>query len=164
MAGYIKIYRKLLDWGWFGVPSALSTFIYLLLKANFIDSEYKGVLIKRGQAVFGYEALAEKTGISVKQARSAIDKLKRTGEISVWTNRQFSVATIANYELYQADEGQTEGKRRANEGNNEGQTEGSIIRKKERKKERIYKRGTVFSNVGASFDEDDYERKSMFDD
>ena len=155
MAGYIKIHRKLLEWGWYSVPCVKDVFIHLLITANYDKSEYRGTTIERGQAVFGLDSLSEKLGYSVKQIRTAIGKLKQTGEITVWTNRQFSVATIRNYNEYQdgneseeiIDKGQTKGTQRANEGQtkgkrkaDEGQTKGtqravSKEIKKERNKE-----------------------------
>ena len=144
MAGYIKIHRKLLSWGWYSVPCVKDVFIHFLITANYSPSEYQGISIDRGQAVFGYSALSQALGYSVKQIRTAIDKLKKTGEITVWTNRQFSVATITNYDEYQeanendvrANEWQTKGKRRANEGQTDGtQRATSKEIKKERNKE-----------------------------
>lgn len=155
MAGYIKIHRKLLDWGWYSVPCVKDVFIHLLIIANYDKSEYRGITIERGQAVFGLDSLSQSLGYSIKQIRTAIDKLKKTGEITVWTNRQFSVATIKNYSEYQdgneldniidegrskgaqrADKGQTKGKRRADEGHSKG-TQRAVSKeiKKERNKE-----------------------------
>ena len=144
MAGYIKIHRKLLSWGWYSVPCVKDVFIHLLITANYATSEYRGVTIERGQAVFGLDSLSQSLGYSIKQIRTAVDKLKKTGEITVWTNRQFSVATIINYDEYQdmtenderANEGQTDGKRKANKGQTKG-TQRAVSKeiKKERNKE-----------------------------
>ena len=144
MAGYIKIHRKLLSWGWYSVPCVKDVFIHLLITANYVASEYRGVTVERGQSVFGIDSLSQALGYSAKQIRTAIDKLKKTGEITVWTNRQFSVATICNYDEYQdidenserANEGQTKGKRKADEGHSKGtQRATSKEIKKERNKE-----------------------------
>ena len=140
MAGYIKIHRKLLEWGWYSVPCVKDVFIHLLITANYAPSEYRGVMIERGQAVFGFDSLSQSLGYSIKQVRTAIGKLRQTGEITTWTNRQVSVATIINYDEYQdddrANEGQTKGKRKANEGQTKGiQRAVSKEIKKERNKE-----------------------------
>lgn len=144
MAGYIKIHRKLLEWGWYSVPCVKDVFIHLLITANYDKSEYRGITIERGQAVFGLDSLSQSLGYSIKQIRTAIDKLKKTGEITVWTNRQFSVATIKNYSEYQdgnesdnpSGEGHSKGKRRANEWQTKG-TQRAVSKeiKKERNKE-----------------------------
>lgn len=148
MAGYVKIHRKLLDWGWYKVPCVKDVFIHLVLTANYSPSEYQGKLIERGQAVFGLNSLAEKLGYSVQQIRTAIDKLKSTKEISVWSNRHFSVATITNFAEYQdascdGDNQQTNNKQTTDKQQtdnkqitNNQQTDNNIIRNKEEKKER----------------------------
>ena len=159
MAGFIKIHRKLLEWGWFSSPTVLSTFLFLLLTANYSEGYYKGVLIKRGQAVFGYQSIANKTGISIQQARSAIEKLKKTGEITVWTNRQFSVATIEKWELYQSDDQQTDNKRITNDQQTDNrrltddQQTDNIIQeiKKERKEEYIASKPINFDAIVGLF-------------
>lgn len=114
MSGFIKIHRKLIDWGWYSVPCVKDVFLHLLLTANYSRSEYRGTTIERGQAVFGISSLSEKLGYSVQQIRTAIGKLKSTGEISVSTNHHFSVATISNYDSYQTDFFQADNKQITN--------------------------------------------------
>lgn len=107
MAGYIKIYRKLLEWGWYDDSAVKCVFLHLLLTANFRRTEYHGRAIERGQAVFGRDNLAAVLGITVQQVRTALNKLKTTGEISVQSYNKFSVATIRNFELYQGIDADT---------------------------------------------------------
>lgn len=108
MAGYIKIYRKLLEWGWYDDSAVKAVFLHLLLTANFRRTEYHGRAIERGQAVFGRENLAAAVGITVQQARTALNKLKSTGEITIQSYNKFSVATIRNFELYQGNDADAE--------------------------------------------------------
>ena len=175
MAGYIKIHRKLLEWGWYNNGAVKAVFLHLLLTANFRPTVYHGRTIERGQAVFGFQSMADKLGITFQQARTAVDKLKKSGEITVWTNRQFSVATIVNYDAYQDDEQQTDNKRITNDQQTinkrltlDQQTDNNIIRKKEGKKERnkekiIKEKFGVFKNVLLT--QEEYEKlKSQFPD
>lgn len=144
MAGYIKIHRKLLDWGWYSVPCVKDVFIHLLITANYAPAEFHGKTIERGQAVFSLDSLSKKLGYSIQQIRTAIGKLKQTREISVWSNRHFSVATITNYNDYQdMDEQQTNNKQITNHQQtdnkqitNNQQTNNTVIRNKEIKKGR----------------------------
>lgn len=151
MAGYIKIYRKLREWGWYGVPSVKDTFLHLLITAAFAPYEYKGVRIERGAAIFSLDKLSAELGFSVQQIRTAIQRLKKTGEITVWTNWQFSVATIVNYDDYQEEQidnkritnaQQTDNKRLTNE----QQTDNNI---KEDKEDREDKKGREISDYAA---------------
>lgn len=104
--GYIKLHRKLREWGWYSDSVVKDVFIELLLTANFTPKQYKGIELKAGQTVIGRKKLADTLGFSEQQIRTALDKLKKTGEISVFSTNKFSVVTIENWELYQiCDEG-----------------------------------------------------------
>lgn len=70
--GWIMLSRKLLSWGWFKDSYTLQVWIFLLLSANYRDSTFQGIPVKRGQVVTSYPAIAEKCGISVRNARTAI--------------------------------------------------------------------------------------------
>ena len=157
MAGYIKIHRKLTDWGWYSVPCVKDVFIHLLITANYQPSEYRGVTIERGQAVFGLDSLSKTLGYSIQQIRTALKKLIKTGEISVTTNHHYSIATIKNYNQYQ-DEQQTDNKQITNkqQTNNKQITTSKKRRNKEIKK--------IYSLDNASFDVEAYKDSSIFDD
>jgi len=47
--------------------------------------------------------LSEKTGLTFQQVRTALNKLKSTGEITIQTTNRFSLITIVNWALYQND-------------------------------------------------------------
>ena len=48
MNGWIKLHRKILDWGWYSDINTRVVFIHLLLLANFDDRYYLGKKIKKG--------------------------------------------------------------------------------------------------------------------
>jgi len=50
---WIKLYRKFDEWEWFNISEMVHLYIYLLLNANNIDGEWRGVQIKRGQILTG---------------------------------------------------------------------------------------------------------------
>lgn len=102
--GFIKIHRQIMEWGWYGDPNTKAVFLHLLLTANFKPGEYKGVPLKPGDAVFGRKSLAKQLGISEQNVRTAINRLKSTNEITIKSTGKFSVATIANWALYQPDD------------------------------------------------------------
>lgn len=101
MAGYIKLHRQITEWEWFSDVNVLSVFIHLLLLANFKDTRWKGIEIKRGQLITSYRSLAQKTKLSIQQTRTVISKLQSTGEITVLATRRYTLITIANYGKYQ---------------------------------------------------------------
>ena len=102
--GYIKLHRKLLDWGWYKDPNTKAVFLHLLLTANFTESEYMGVKIYPGQTVIGRKALAETLGMSERNVRTALNYLKSTNEVTIKVTNKFSVVTIVGWEKYQVDE------------------------------------------------------------
>lgn len=117
--GFIQIHRKLLKWEWWDDHNVTRLFIYCLLKANWKDVNWRGHDIKRGSFIASYGSLAKETGLTTKQVRSALNKLKKTNEVAHETNRHFSIISIVKYDLYQSEgqtDGQSEGRQRADKG------------------------------------------------
>lgn len=99
--GYIKLYRSLLDWEWWGSVKTRDVFIYLLLAANWEDKRWQGIWIRRGQFLTSRAELAKAVGITEGATREALKRLKSTNEITIDTTNQRSLITIVNYEKYQ---------------------------------------------------------------
>lgn len=103
-SGWIKTYRKLLDWEWFKEPATAHLFQYLLLAANWDDKKWKGIEIKRGQILTGRHALIESTGLTAREIRTAIKHLKSTNVVTIKATNKFTIITICNYDNYQNSE------------------------------------------------------------
>ena len=101
--GWIKAFRSLRKWRWYKDHITKSVFIDLLLSVNIVDCDFENITVHRGQVVTSYNSIAEANGISYQQARTAIKKLKTTGEIIVTRHPKFSVISIVNYDLYQGE-------------------------------------------------------------
>lgn len=99
--GFIALHRSLLSWGWHADPATGWLFVNLLLMANWTDSDWQGMTIKRGQLVTGRKALAAQTGLSERQIRTALDHLKLTNELTIKSTNKFSLITIVNYRKFQ---------------------------------------------------------------
>ena len=99
--GYIKLHRQFIDWEWFTDVNTCHLFQYCLLRANFKDTNWRGIEIKKGQFVISYEKLANDTGLTIQQIRTAINKLKLTGELTHQTTNRNSIITVNNWTLYQ---------------------------------------------------------------
>ena len=104
--GWLKIYRKIIDWEWYTDVPVRVLFEHCLFKANIKDKNWKGKLIKRGSFVTSYENLAFETGLTVRQTRTALSKLKMTGELTHQTTNQYSMIIVNNYEQYQPSDTQ----------------------------------------------------------
>lgn len=98
---FIQLHRRLLNWEWFQDSKVLHVFIYLLLKANYKPEMWQGWQLEPGQRVTSYEKIAESTGLSIQNVRTAIKKLKSTCELTCKSTNKFTLITITNWELYQ---------------------------------------------------------------
>ena len=107
MAGWIKLHRKFLKWEWFNDNNMVMLFIYLLLKANFETSKWKGIEVKRGQLITGINSLSQQTRVSLQSIRTVLKRLKSTGEITIQSTNKYSIITICNYDSYQIIESDT---------------------------------------------------------
>ena len=107
MDGFILIHRKLLEWEWYSSVNDTRLFIHCLLKANWKDGRFKGIVIPRGSFVTSINSLVEETGLSRQQVRTSLEHLKSTHEITHETNHQFTIITINKYNDYQLDNTQS---------------------------------------------------------
>jgi len=104
--GWIKLHRKILDWEWYDDPNTFRLFLHLLLIANHEDKKYRGVLVKRGSVVTGRIKLAEELGLSEREVRTALTKLKSTSEVTSKSTNKFTIVSIINYDKYQQNDQQ----------------------------------------------------------
>ena len=100
-SGYVKLFRKMVDWEWYGDPNTKAVFLHLLLTANYKRTRFRGVTLKPGQTVIGRKSLAETLGMSERNVRTALNHLKATNEIATKATNKFTVVTIVNWESYQ---------------------------------------------------------------
>lgn len=133
MEGWIKLHRKILDWEWYTDAPVRILFEHLLLTANYEDKRWKGITIKRGQKVTSRQHLAEETGLTEQQVRTALAKLKSTQNITSKTTNKYTLITIENYELYQSYNDFA-----TNKVTNEQPTNNHNIKKKKNKEVKIY--------------------------
>lgn len=148
MEGWIKIHRKLLEWEWYDDCNVFRLFFHLLLTVNYEDKNWHGTTIQAGQIITSVDKLAGSLHLSTQQIRTAINKLKNTGEITSETTNKYTIITICNFAKYQSFESveqQTKQQTNNNQITNEQQTNNNQITttkedkeyKKERKEEII---------------------------
>ena len=99
--GYIKLSRKVMSWEWWKDRHVRDLWFTLLLLAVWKDCKSRGVDLKRGQLAIPQKELAEESGLSRQEVRTALSKLESTGEITLEKQGRLNVITIVNYELYQ---------------------------------------------------------------
>lgn len=100
--GHIKVDRKILSWKWYKDSNMLHVFLHLLLNANHKEGKFNGIDLKRGQLAIGRKQLSDDTGLTEREVRTCLEKLKNTNEIEVKPTNKFTIVTIVNYNVYQA--------------------------------------------------------------
>ena len=99
--GYVMLWRSMLTWEWHDDPATFTVYVHLILSANIDDVIWHGITIKRGSLVSSYSKIAKKTGLSIQQARTAVNHLITTGEITKLSYPKFTVFTLNNYDKFQ---------------------------------------------------------------
>lgn len=103
MAGWIRLHRQLLGWEWYDDINTTRLFIHLLLTVNYEPRKWHGIDVKSGQIVTSRQKLAQQTGLSEQQVRTAENKLKSTNQITNQTTKDYSLITILNWDNFQQD-------------------------------------------------------------
>lgn len=100
-SGFIKIDRKITEWGWWSDDTVFRFFVGIILLANFKDSLFKGKLVERGSFITSIPKLCAYFEMSERKVRRCLTSLKETGEIIDEANNHFRKITIINYNEYQ---------------------------------------------------------------
>jgi DNA-binding transcriptional regulator YhcF (GntR family) len=102
--GWIKLNGKILKWEWWDDPVTAHLFVHILLKANWKDGRWRGIDVPRGSFITSTEKLANETGLSIQQIRTALKKLEETGEVNKQTTSRYTHIFVQNYCLYQDEQ------------------------------------------------------------
>jgi hypothetical protein len=103
MSGWVKLHRQILEWEWYSEPTTFRVFLHLMLKANHKDMRFKGIELIKGSVVTSRDILSIETGLSVRQIRTALDKLKSTNEVTIKTSSKGTIIQLVNYDKYQLE-------------------------------------------------------------
>lgn len=101
MEGFIKISRKLLKWEWYDDINTCRLFLHCLLKANWKQTKWHGIVLQPGQFVTSLPSLAKETKLSIQNVRTSLSHLKSTGELTDKGYSKYRVITVNNWSLYQ---------------------------------------------------------------
>lgn len=104
MEGWVKLHRKIDEWEWADSPSTCYLFLRLMMMANHKDRSWRGQDIKRGQLITSLASLSKRTGLTVRQCRTALKNLISTNEITNKSTNRYRMITITNYDTYQKKE------------------------------------------------------------
>ena len=110
--GYVKLWRRSIDSRVFKNPDLLKVWIWCLMRANHKSTwvEMKTgkskieVKVEPGQFVFGRKSAAKELGMPESSVRNRMVKLKNMRNVDIKEDRQYSIVSIMNWDIYQADE------------------------------------------------------------
>ena len=135
---YLKLFRKMLTWEWYGDTNTFRVFMHILLKAQYKPAYYKGVYIDSGECVFGRKAWAKELGMSEQSLRTALAHLKSTNEITMLSTNKFSVIHVVKWKFWQIQDGLATNEPTNDHASNQPTTNQQLTTSKESKKVRIY--------------------------
>ena len=147
--GWIKLHRKILEWEWYTDTNTFALFMHLLLTCNFKSTKWRGIKLEPGETIKGIRTLSEETTLSLQNVRTAISKLKSTGELTQRQHGKHRILKLKSYTKYQLANTESNSELTAyqHDANKE------LTHDKERKKEKNVKKvkkdkyGTEFQNV-----------------
>lgn len=152
---WIKIYDKMLDWEWYGDIPTVRLWLHLLITANYKDKQWRGMTIKRGQRFCSRATLADETGLSQRQVRTALEHLISTNEVTSQPTKGGTLITLVKYNEYQ--QAPTNGA--TNGATNDRPTTDQDIRKKEYKDLNILLSSSSSSSYLVHRDDEDDDLK-----
>lgn len=139
MEGFVKLSRKLLGWEWFTDAVTLQVWIYILLNAKWEDTRYRGIDVPKGSLTIGRKKIAEDTGLTEQQVRTALNHLKSTNEITIKSTNKYSLIIVNKWALFQCVEEKSTSKSTSNLTNNQPTTNQQLTTNKEYKEYKEYK-------------------------
>lgn len=110
--GYIRLFRSILDKGYYQDSECVHLWVHLLLKASYQEKEYlfngRVEKLKPGQFITGRKALSKETGINNSKVERILNMLKIEQQIEQQSFNKFRIITILNWGEYQQSEQQIE--------------------------------------------------------
>lgn len=100
--GFVIEPRSILECEWYTKPNVMHLYRHCRLMANFAPKLWQGIEIKPGQFVTSLQKLADSTGLSISQIRTALKKLEVTNKIASKTTNKYRIITVIGFETEQS--------------------------------------------------------------
>ena len=101
---YILLYRKITQRDWYKNVPVKTVFIHCIMKANWTDKMYKGEVVKRGTFITSRRKLADETGLTEREVRTALEVLVDNKMIDKIPSKSNTLVIVLNYDLYQKND------------------------------------------------------------
>jgi len=99
--GFIALFRSFLEWEFYKNQNVKNLFIHCLLKANYKDKKWEGMVVERGSFITSIPKLSKETGLTCQNVRTALDKLEKSKNLTRKTTNQYTQIFIVNYDTFQ---------------------------------------------------------------
>lgn len=109
--GWLKLYRSILDWEWYGDRDTRDVFLHLLLTVNYADKPYRGTVVKRGSRVVSLRKLSGEVGVTERSLRTALKRLENDNVLTRSKVGKTICISIKNFDFYQSSDTETTQKR-----------------------------------------------------
>lgn len=100
MEWFIQLHKKICDWEWYTDIPTKSLFFHILLKCNYKEAKWKWKIIKPWEFITSLEHLSLETWLTRQQVRTAIEKLKKTWEITHQATNEYTMIGLNNWDIY----------------------------------------------------------------
>ena len=101
---WLKLYRSIIDTSFWHDDWLVRLWIWCLVKANYVDANWRGVLVRRGEFITGRNRAAEELGVSPSKWMRGIAKLVEYGCIEYRPDNNWTRISVCNYSTYQDDD------------------------------------------------------------
>ena len=105
--GYVKLWRKSIDSGFFQNPNLWTFWCWCLMKASHKKINqvvgFQNIELLPGQFLFGRKAASVELKMSERTIRTSLDALRKRQNIAIKTTNKFSIITVINWDTYQCD-------------------------------------------------------------
>ena len=102
--GFIKIFRQMVEWRWWGNCNAMALWLYILMNANWKDGYWQGVEIKRGEFITSKSKIAEDLRLNRRTVTRWLNVFESDGQIAVTCTTQYTKITVIKYDFFQGQE------------------------------------------------------------
>jgi hypothetical protein len=110
---YVRFYREIKDWEWYKNLNTFKLWFHCIIRANWQDGKFQGIDVPRGSFVASYSKLAEETGLTYDEVRTAVKNLVNSQNLTVKKYPKFGLFTVVSYDRYQASPTQSPSKSQA---------------------------------------------------
>lgn len=169
-SGWIKLHRSLKEWEWYDDKNATRLLVHLLISVNYEDKLWKGILIKAGSMVVSWDKLSAQVSLTVQECRTAMNKLKKSREVTTKPTNKYQVVTLVKWNKLQLDDNDINKQLNRQVNNQTTNNQQTINRQltttkeyKEYKKERNEEVEIIFDNILMSEIELIDLKKTFFD-